>query len=184
MPSLQAPPLPIILCLQLLLLRMMLYGMGYPFGHLESAVLVPSPPSSSWTFNLLTIRTVWEAEMCLALYNYCSATTRTSRCYHHFFHQKSKTLHQTSLCEEKLSLSQPRLWQNLNLSWPEVFENRMVELYLINFSWNTGLLNFLPLSFGWHNCELQNWIWVDNIEVRWHSSSWLFLYRLFLLSEK
>lgn len=61
----------------------------YPFGQSGSAELSVSLPSSWCTPR--TLLAMWEAEKSLAFCKQCSATTRTSLCFHSYFYQKSKT---------------------------------------------------------------------------------------------
>ena len=61
--------------LQHLLLSTVPCGMGYPFGHLGSAVLAVSSPSFLCLPSLLTGVAAWEAEKSLALSVHSSATT-------------------------------------------------------------------------------------------------------------
>lgn len=59
---------------QVLLLSMMPYSMGHPFGPSGSAVLVPSPPRSLCTFSLINGRAAQKAEKSLALCKHRSTT--------------------------------------------------------------------------------------------------------------
>jgi len=80
------------------LLHTLPYGMEYPFGHLEPPVLLlppqqlvpPSPALQGSTRSRKAPHSV----------QHCSATAKTSLCYQHCSHHKSKTQHHPIFKEE------------------------------------------------------------------------------------
>lgn len=79
------------------------YGMWYPLGQLESAILAVPPPSSTCTPGLLT---VWEAEEALSLCKPCSALMKHP-CVINSSQHKSKPQPHSSCSEEKQTQAQP-----------------------------------------------------------------------------
>lgn len=72
------------------MLSMIPYGLGHPFGVLESAVQAVSPPSLLCTPSPLAggVRSRKGLDLC----KHCSAIRKTFLCYQHCFQDKSKTL--------------------------------------------------------------------------------------------
>lgn len=69
------------------------YGTGYPFTQLGSAVLAVLLPNVLRTPSLHASRAVWETEKAFTWCKQCSAVAKTSVCYRHHFHHKSKPLY-------------------------------------------------------------------------------------------
>lgn len=72
--------------------------MGYPFGQIESAVLVMSPPKILPTTSLLMRGNVGDAA--LILWEHCSAVARTLVYYPHLSSYQYITQHCEGCCGE------------------------------------------------------------------------------------
>lgn len=75
------------------------------WGHLSQLCPLQTPPEC--TPSLLAGRVVWEAEKVLMLFKHCSEVTKTSLCYQHYFHHKSKMYLNTSYYETTLPQPKP-----------------------------------------------------------------------------
>lgn len=109
------PPPPSPSLLQLLLLSMTPHSMEYPFQQFGPAALVLSPLSSSCTPSSLLAGQLPEIEKSLSLYKHCSATTKSSVCYHGYPHHKSEILCHTATMK-KINCIQTKAW-SLPLNW-------------------------------------------------------------------
>lgn len=86
-------------CLELLLLSVMLYVIGYPLGHFGSTAPAVAPP------NPLESQLKKQKRLCKLCKHY-SASARTLAFYQHCSGDQSKTLHHLSCYEEKVTPSQ------------------------------------------------------------------------------
>lgn len=96
----KCPPLPFFLLLPSFYCWAWCHVLWNIHSSVWSPVLAVFPPILLCTPSLLAGRTTWEVENFLILCKPCSAETKMLVCYHHYFNQKSKIQHHTSLHEE------------------------------------------------------------------------------------
>lgn len=116
------------------------YYMGHSFGQPEPAVLSVSPPSFWCTPSLPASKAAQEAEESSAPCKHCSASTKNIGMLAVLFSSK---IQNRTLCEppqRKLTLSQPKPWQNVSLKLPVVHFHLITSFYFFLI-----MLKFLPL---------------------------------------
>ena len=112
------------------LLSMTWYGMEYPFGQLELAVLAVSPPSFLCTTSLLTGGVVWEAEKALMLCKHFSAITKISLYYRHCFFSTNPKHRPILVTMKKRNPIPAKTSTGINCCSQKMFKDC--------FTWNTG----------------------------------------------